>query len=180
MNKPDGSGGFRRKLPMGAIRGRFQIADSALEAIAGLLPTYRGVDGSHEGICFLAGYETGELTLYLTTIAPKADHGPRHVRCSETQVAEATAATRSSGLGLLAQVHSHPSGATGHSLGDDEMVFMPFEGMLSIVVPDYGRFGLLPLDSLGVHQFQDGRWVLCERASVQENFAVVSAAEDLR
>lgn len=149
-------------------------------ALERLLPGYRGPDGSHEGLGFLAGYEIGELTLYATAIAPRADHGPRHVRCSEVQIAEATAAARGLGLGLLAQVHSHPADATGHSLGDDRMVFMPYEGMLSIVVPEYARFGLRPLDSLGVHQFQDGRWVLCERVSVRTNFAVLPGAEDLR
>jgi hypothetical protein len=77
-------------------------------------------------------------------------------------------------------VHSHPTGATGHSLGDDDMVFMPFERMLSIVVPEYARFGLLPLNSLGVHQYQEGRWVLCSRESVHANFVAVPTLQDLR
>jgi proteasome lid subunit RPN8/RPN11 len=152
----------------------------AVEALEQLLPTYRGPDGPHEGICFLCGYETPTTTIYVTAVAPDADHGRGHVHCSELAMAAVAAASREHGLGLLAQVHSHPPGGTGHSPGDDEMVFMPFEGMLSIVVPDYGRFGLRPLDSLGVHQYQDGRWVLCTRDSVRAQFTIVPARRDLR
>lgn len=171
---------FRRDLPHGTLRGTFQITDATVNALERLLPTFRGPDGAHEGICFLCGYESSITTVYLTAIAPNADHGSRHVCCSEEQIAAVTKTARQHGIGLLAQVHSHPSGATGHSLGDDEMVFMPFEGMLSIVVPDYCRFGLRPLDSLGVHQYQDGRWVLCSRESISANFTVVPTLQDLR
>lgn len=169
-----------RELPTGTLSGRFQITDGALVALERLLPTYRGVDGAHEGICFLCGYETTTATVYVTAIAPTADHGRGHVRCSEQDILAVTSTAREHGLGLLAQVHSHPSGLTGHSYGDDEMVFMPFEGMLSIVVPDYAHHGLLPLDSLGVHQYQQGRWILCSRESVRSNFSVIPSNKDLR
>jgi hypothetical protein len=169
-----------RERPAGTLTGSFQITDAALATLEQLLPTYRGVDGPHEGICFLCGYETATATVYVTAIAPTADHGRGHVRCSEADLLAVTRAAREHGLGLLAQVHSHPRGGTGHSYGDGEMVFMPFEGMLSIVVPDYAHVGLLPLDSLGVHQYQQGRWVLCSRKSVRANFSVVPTAQDLR
>jgi proteasome lid subunit RPN8/RPN11 len=169
-----------RELPTGTLMGRFRITDSALTAVERLLPTYRGVDGPHEGICFLCGYETTVATVYVTAIAPTADHGRGHVRCSEADLLSVTKTAREHRLGLLAQVHSHPGGATGHSYGDDQMVFMPFEGMLSIVVPDYAHYGLLPLDSLGVHQYQQDRWVLCSRESIRANFTVVPTAQDIR
>jgi hypothetical protein len=115
-------------------------------------------------------------------VAPNAYHRRAYVNCSEQQIAEATAAVRQLGLGLglLAQVHSHPGEYTMHSPGDDTMVFMPFEGMLSIVVPYYAHFGLRPIDSLGVHQFQDGRWILIERESVHHNFLVIPNSLDVR
>jgi hypothetical protein len=171
---------FRRELKSGSLDGTFQITDRAVDSLERLLPTYRGPEGPHEGICFLCGYEMPASTLYVTAIAPDADHGPGHVRCSEEEIAAVTKAARAHGLGLLAQVHSHPTGGTGHSLGDDEMVFMPFDGMLSIVVPDYAHYGVRPLDSLGVHQYQGGRWVLCSRQSVRANFTIVPALRDLR
>ena len=65
------------------------------------------------------------------------------------------------GLGLLAQVHSHPGDDARHSDGDDVLVLMPYEEMLSIVVPRYGDLGIWPISMCGVHQFQQRVWRLC-------------------
>ncbi len=81
---------------------------------------------------------------------------------SEAGFAEAARRARALGLGILAQVHSHPGDDTRHSDGDDELVVMPFEKMLSLVAPHYGRH-LQSIDDFAVHQFQDRRWVLCLR-----------------
>lgn len=171
---------YRTSWPAGPLRGEFRITEGALTEIERLLPTYRGPDGDHEGICFLCGHEFGDLTLFTTAIAADANHGPGHVHCSAADMTEVTAAARRCGLGVLGQVHSHPGSHTGHSWGDDEMIFMPFEGMLSIVVPHHGRFGLRPVDSLGVHQFQDRIWIRCDRDSVRQRLRVLPNSEDLR
>jgi len=174
-------GDDERELPIGSIRGRFYILEAVVEARERLLPTYRGPDGSHEGIAFLCGRELSpDTTLFSTAIAPEADHRRGYVRCSEQQMAAVTHAARQFGLGVLAQVHTHPGEYTAHSPGDDKMVLMPFDGMLSIVVPYYTRFPLRPLDSLGVHQFQDGRWVIVDVDSVHHNFLVVPNGIDIR
>lgn len=173
----------RRFKPRHRVRpllGRFEIVDAALTAAERLLPTFRGVDGDHEGIVFLFGRELGERTIYTTVIAPEADHGWGHVHCSHEQIHAVVREGRRLGLALLAQLHSHPGSWTEHSEGDDDMIVMPFDGMLSIVAPHYGGHGLRPLDSLGVHQFQGGEWVLCERDSVHAQFAIVPAEVDLR
>lgn len=169
-----------RRIEVAPLRGRFLFARQAIRALEQLLPTFRGPDGSHEGIAFLCGVELPKATLYTTAIAPESNHGRGHVRCSEAQVATVSAAARELGLGLLAQVHSHPGDTTIHSFGDDDMVLMPFEGMLSIVCPLYARFPLRPLETLGVHQFQDGRWVLAEAQSVKANVGVLPGGIDLR
>lgn len=169
-----------RWLPTRQLRGRFAITDSALSAAERLLPTYRGAEADHEGILFLLGFELGSLTLFTGVAAPEADHGPGHVSCSSEQVLAVTRTARAAGLAVLAQLHSHPGSSTLHSEGDDTMVLMPFEGMLSLVAPHFGHFGLRPLDSLGVHQFQDGRWVACDRPTVRSGFRVLRSACDLR
>jgi proteasome lid subunit RPN8/RPN11 len=162
------------------MRGRFLITDTALTAAERLLPTYRGSDGDHEGIVFLAGLETECATVFTGIVAPQADHGRGRVLCAQEHVLAAARAARRAGVSILAQVHSHPGAWTGHSEGDDSMVLMPFERMLSIVAPWYGRFGLRPLDSLGVHQYQSGSWVLCDRESVHAAFGILPSETDLR
>jgi proteasome lid subunit RPN8/RPN11 len=169
-----------QRLPQRPLNGDYAITDAALDAAERLLPTYRGPDGPHEGIAFLAGVETPSTTFLLATITPEADHGRGHVFCSAAEVLAASRAARANGLAILAQLHTHPSPVTFHSVGDDSMVLLPFEGMLSIVAPEYGRYGLRPLDSLGIHQFQGGRWVLCERSSTRAGFRIVTSSLDLR
>lgn len=178
MNRPQ----FRshRDLPRATLRGQFWIADAVVTAAEQILPTFRGPDGDHEGIAFLAGVELPGFTLFNAVIAPQAEHGPGRVHCSKEQVLACARAARSVGLSLLAQIHTHPSGCTHHSEGDDEMVLMPFEGMLSLVVPNYAHFGMRPLDGLGVHQFQDKRWVLCSRDSVHAGLRIAPNVLDLR
>ena len=169
-----------RILPKRPLRGRYFITDGALGAAELILPTFRGPGGDHEGIAFLAGTEFEGHTLFSAAVAPEADHGPGHVRCSHKQVLAAARAARTAGLAILAQIHSHPGPGSYHSEGDDRMVLMPFEGMLSVVAPHYARYGLRPLDSLGVHQFQDGRWVVCIRETVRSGFRIIPARIDLR
>jgi proteasome lid subunit RPN8/RPN11 len=86
---------------------------------------------------------------------------------------------RQHGLGILCQVHSHPGKDTRHSDGDDGLVLLPFEGMLSVVVPDFG-IGFKAVSQCGVHQFQKGRWVLCDPDSVARGVLIVPVEVDLR
>ena len=171
---------FIRELPRGEVRGRFVIADAALAAAERLLPTFRSSDADHEGMLFLLGWEFDALTVFTAALAPDADHGRGHVICEAGGVSAAQRAARQHGLALLGQLHSHPRASTQHSEGDDTLVLLPFEGMLSLVAPWYGRGGLRPLPGLGVHQFQDGRWVLMTPDSVRERFTVAPTAIDLR
>jgi proteasome lid subunit RPN8/RPN11 len=129
----------RPRLPSRPLRGRVLITEAALRGCEKLLPTYRGLDGDHEGIVFLCGRELGDTQLLTTAIAPRCDHGRQHVMCDERQIEDVVAMAHAHHLGVLAQVHTHPGPFTEHSEGDDEMVLMPFEGMISIVVPHYAR-----------------------------------------
>lgn len=169
-----------RERPRGELRGTFMITEAAVTAAERLLPSFRGPDGDHEGMAFLLGRELEELTIFTSVLAPDADHGEGHVVCDLSAVSGAQRASREHGLAILGQVHSHPRSSTEHSEGDDSLVLMPFEGMLSLVVPWYGRVGLRPLYGLGVHQYQDGRWVLIESKSVRQRLGVLPTWIDLR
>jgi hypothetical protein len=169
-----------RRLPLRALDGEFVITAAAIAEAERLLPSFRDPLGDHEGIVFLLGRQLGELTMLTSALAPRAETTRGSVRCSPEQMAEVIEAAREVGLGVLAQLHSHPAEWTEHSVGDDSMVFMPFEGMLSIVAPWYGRVGLCPLANLGVHQYQDGRWVQAEADSIRERITVVPDGIDLR
>jgi proteasome lid subunit RPN8/RPN11 len=162
------------------LRNRFLLTEAALAETERLLTTYRGADGDHEGLVFLCGREIASTTLLCMAVAPEAAHGRGRVVADQQAVGGVVIAARALGLGVLAQVHSHPGRVTYHSRGDDHMVLMPFEGMLSVVVPHYGHFGMRPLHGLGVHQFQDGRWRLTTESSIADNVTIIPGSVDLR
>jgi proteasome lid subunit RPN8/RPN11 len=136
-------------------------------------------DGGHEGMAFWAGREHDGSTYILQAIVPDAEHSDQRVMASAAAVGMAARKARESGLGILCQVHSHPGSDTRHSDGDDDLVLLPFEGMLSIVVRDFGLC-FSTADEVSVHQFQDGKWVLCSPKSVESGLILVPSLVDLR
>lgn len=163
------------------LTGEYLVSESAIAEAERLLPTYRGVDGDHEGLVFLCGRELGDGTTLLTTaIAPQCEHVAGRVMAPRYAVGEVARAARDRALAVLAQVHTHPAGWTEHSAGDDHMVLMPFDGMLSIVVAHYGRYGMRPLDAQGVHQYRDGAWHLAREDAIRDAITILPAGIDLR
>jgi hypothetical protein len=170
------------ELPTGDLKGRFVVAESVLEATRNALVGFALIgieDGGHEGLVFWAGREFNGVTVFTTVIIPDCEHSAGRVFVPRHAAAGPTRAARSCQLGLLCQVHSHPGTDARHSSGDDEMIFMPFEGMLSIVVPNYG-IGFKLIRDACVHQFQSNRWVLCSESSISNNLTIAPATIDLR
>jgi proteasome lid subunit RPN8/RPN11 len=120
-----------------------------------------------------AGRTDGSDTLIAAAVAVAAEHGRGFVHMAEAAVGTAARAARAHGLALLTQVHSHPKDDTRHSDGDDRLVLMPYQGMFSLVVGRYGDGALHPAYGAGLHQFQDGRWVLVD--PVDTAFLVIPA-----
>lgn len=161
-----------RPLPRGSIRGHYTISSTLLaDTRRALRCFYRAGwrDGGHEGLCYWAGREEPGLTKFEATLVPRAQHDRYGVFVSEIAFADVARRARALGMGILAQVHSHPGRDTRHSDGDDDLIVMPFENMLSLVAPYYGSI-LGAVFDFSVHQFQNHRWVLCDRESVRAAF----------
>ena len=154
----------RQPLPRASARGRLIVGETVIHDTVIALRSFRGIDGAHEGIVFWGGRTVGDHTIIGLAVVPQAEHGWGRVHVGEHAVAAAARAMRPYAVGLLAQVHSHPGGGTHHSDGDDDLVLMPFEGMFSLIVGQYAAEGF-DLSAVGVHQFQDGRWVLVTDAA---------------
>jgi len=171
-----------RPLPIAPLRGNFCISEALLPATRRALEGFAvdGIrDGGHEGMVFWTGWSGVERTFLVQAIIPNAQHSRLRVHASKEAVAEAARAARNSGLGILCQVHSHPGSDTRHSDGDDDLVLLPFDGMLSIVAPNFG-LGLESLAQCSVHQFQQDKWVLCDPASVSAGVKLVPSEINLR
>jgi hypothetical protein len=167
---------------MGELRGQFILTEEVFQRTRQALISFglAGIhDGGHEGIVFWAGREVADATVYLTAIIPEAQHSPQRVIVSKSAFARAAQVARSAGLGILCQVHSHPGRDTRHSDGDDHLIILPFEGMLSLVAPTFG-IALQAITDFGVHQFQNGRWIFCRQHSVKSSLVKISSGIDLR
>lgn len=171
-----------RPLPVAPLQGSFWILETLIALTQKALQGFAldGIrDGGHEGMVFWSGRSVGEHTFFMQAIVPNAQHSHGRVHASKEAVAEAARAARNNGLGILCQVHSHPGLDTRHSDGDDDLVLLPFDGMLSIVVPAFG-IGLESLEQCSVHQFQQGKWVLCDPASICAGVKLIPSEINLR
>lgn len=146
-------------LPVAAASGTLLVAEQVLAPTLTALRASRGPDGPHEGLVLWLGRTTGTTSIVMSMICPSARTGPDFVFLDEHAVGAAARAARAHGLGVIAQVHSHPGTDTRHSDGDDKLVLMPFPGMFSLVVARYGTGSLDPREGAGLHQYQETGWV---------------------
>jgi proteasome lid subunit RPN8/RPN11 len=155
----------RKPLLERAARGLLIVPQDVMSTTQLALQRSRGADGEkHEGLVFFLGRIVEGDSVAVAAVSPDSEHSWGRVIADESAMAAVAAYGRRFGLGVIAQVHSHPGSDTRHSDGDDQLVFMPFEGMFSLVVGDYGFGEMTPSLGLGLHQFQDGRWVAIDRS----------------
>jgi Prokaryotic homologs of the JAB domain len=145
--------------PEGPATGKLLVAEQVLAPSRAALQASSHEHEPHEGLVFWIGRTVGPDTLVLSVVVVPTDHRRGGVIVNEHTVAATGRAARRAGLGLVAQVHSHPGADTRHSAGDNQLITMPFHGMFSLVVADYGQSSLLPDQGAGLHQYQHGRWV---------------------
>lgn len=167
---------YRTKpLPTGSLRGEYLVTEGVLEATRQELVEV-ALDGirdcGHEGLVFWGGRKREDLGVITTVVLPEVEHSHGRVHVSRRSYGIAGRRARERGLLLLGQVHSHPGSDVRHSDGDDDLIGLPTEGMLSVVVPNFG-VGFQELSEAGIHQLQDGRWVLCSPESVEEGMTTM-------
>jgi proteasome lid subunit RPN8/RPN11 len=153
-----------KPLPELPAVGRLVVTESVLVRTHELLQRAGRARPPHEGLVWWLGRQIGADTLVLACHSPPCESGPRFVFTDEAAVGAGSRMARVRRLGIVAQVHSHPGADTRHSDGDDDIMLMPFGGMFSLVVGNYGADAILPEDGAGLHQFQDGRWILVRQA----------------
>lgn len=158
------------ELPEAPARGRLIVSEGVIAPTRAALQASSTDSRPDEGLVLWLGRNIEDTSLVLACVAPRSSHDWGRVHIDETAVGTAASAARAHGLGVIAQVHSHPGWDTRHSDGDDQLVLMPYESMFSLVVADYGLGSVHPAEGAGLHQFQDGHWV---KVSNDEAFILV-------
>jgi proteasome lid subunit RPN8/RPN11 len=149
-----------RPLPEAGASGQLIVAESVARRTRDMLQRSGLGAPAREALVWWLGRRAGDDTVVLACHQPPCHSGPQFVMVAEAATGNAARAARALRLSLVAQVHSHPGSDTRHSDGDDGLVLMPFPGMFSLVVANYGSGSLLPEHGAGLHQFRDGRWVI--------------------
>jgi proteasome lid subunit RPN8/RPN11 len=147
----------QRKTPP-PCRPVVRVHETVLAATIRGLQSFGDASGLHEGIVYWAGREQPQEWIITTVILPQAVTTHGSFRTSAAANARVVALLAAADLVLLAQVHSHPGRIVDHSADDDADALMPYENFLSIIVPNYAKATMWPLDHCGVHRFEHGQF----------------------
>jgi hypothetical protein len=134
----------------------------------------------HEQVVYWAGIETKGRWIVTTVIAPEAVTTRGSYVVSSLSNAKVISHLSKLSLSLLAQIHTHPGEFVGHSYGDNQGTLTPYENLLSLVIADYCRSGLLPLTDCGVHRFEQSAFRRLTAQEITALFQIVPVKLNLR
>lgn len=154
------------------------IPDTLVARTAALLDSF-ATERPSEGVVYWYGLELGNRAVVTTLIVPDADTRSGAVHTSATANARTLEAIVGTPLQLLGQAHSHPGAHVQHSATDDDETFGRFEGMISVVVPYFGRYGL-QLHACGINRYLEGRFWPIPAEDVGRHLVVLPGERDFR
>lgn len=131
----------------------------------------------HEGVVYWAGHtlDVVNAKIVTTCLVPDAEtsSGSFHIPpAADAKVVHQIHENSLSGIGL---VHSHPSGWTSHSPGDDQGAGLVFDGFYSVIVPNYGDDGMLPIERCGIHRYENNQFHELDDSTISEQFEVMQS-----
>jgi proteasome lid subunit RPN8/RPN11 len=118
----------------------------------------------HEGVALLLGHSHGGTALAIHSVRPRASTGRGHFQIPAGEMARVIALATDLDLHIVAQVHTHP-GEAFHSDGDEEGANIRYEGLFSLVIPEYGRF-LPSLQASALYIYRSPGWDLLETSAL--------------
>lgn len=166
----------QRTAPLASGRPVVAITHAVIQASNWYLRA--GFWGATERIVYWAGVKRPDVWVATTVIRPDAVMTRGSFDTSAAANAAVVAYLSEAGLSLIGQVHTHPGGFVDHSGGDNEDAFMPTENSVSIVVPNYGREGMLPLERCGVHRYEAGVFRRLRGTELAASLCVVPVTRD--
>lgn len=124
---------------------KFLVAPHLIEDTERALKSFNTKKRANEGFVYWAGRTAGVDCVALALFRPRAVVTPGSVDVDEHENVRFIQWLKENQLMHVGQVHTHPPGVAEHSHGDALWAFMKFPGLLSIVVPNYGKQGMMPL-----------------------------------
>ena len=152
----------------------YLLSDQIIPKTTEILQEYASIESAHEGFVYWCGNITSKEAKITTVIAPKTSSSYGRVSTSHASNFEFIKELNKRGLVHIAQVHSHPTNWVDHSEGDDHWAPFRSEGLVSIVVPNFGTTGMIPLQKCGIHRFENGFFHRLSNNDVKRYFKITS------
>ena len=139
----------RRFTPKDEIQ--YYIPQEIIDFTVKILLEYGNKRPPSEGVVYWAGRQSKNEWEICSAIAPAVEASKYGFETGYNGNARFVSFICDNDLQYVSQVHSHPSTWVDHSPIDDKETAFRSEGLLSIVVPTFGRHGIFPLKQCGVH-----------------------------
>lgn len=151
----------------------YKISKGVIQATEKILLEYKSLKPSNEGFVYWAGSVIENIFYINAMVAPKTDSDEQRVTIPPIENYYYTKSLVTNKLVHIGQVHSHPEDWVGHSEGDNLWASFKSEGLISIVVPNYGKDGMVPFRACGFHRFHNGEFYRLSNKYVHHNFEIV-------
>jgi hypothetical protein len=124
----------------------------------------------HEGHGIWVGRDIDDVFDVADVWFPKQRNTVASYEVSAEEIHRLNVRLSSESMTIIAQVHSHPSGAF-HSYIDDEYSSLSLPGSFSVVVPDFGFVECLDdLNQYAVFRYTGSRWIPVNKPKVRRIF----------
>jgi len=154
------------------------VPNSIIRNTEKVLSEYGDMTPSNEGLVYWGGVINGKIINISIVIAPKTESNFGRVSTSNRSNFDVVKTLIKNKAIEIAQVHSHPSDWVDHSEGDDLWASFKIEGLVSIVVPNYCKYGMLPLMNCGVHRYINGNFIRLSKKYITSHFRLVNEKSD--
>lgn len=157
---------------------RYVVTTEVIDYTINILREYGTRKCPAEGLVYWAGEINSDTINITAAIAPETDSSRHGIRTSNESNARFVEFICDHGLEYIAQVHSHPGTWVDHSTVDNEETAFRSEGLISIVVPNFGKDGMLPLTNCGMHRFNKGKFIRLNNKYIKKHFSMTKYQTD--
>lgn len=168
---------FKRKMDTMDIypkdKLKYKINSDVVAFTEKTLKEYGKIDDGNEGIVYWAGSINGNCINIDMAIAPEAETSGGSIKVPHISNLQVVLCLSKNNRHHLGQVHSHPGSWVGHSSVDDEDAAFKKTGLLSVVVPFYGRTGMLDLEKCGIHRFGELNFFRLKNWYIKRRFSII-------
>jgi|WetSurMetagenome_2_1015567.scaffolds.fasta_scaffold139855_2 hypothetical protein len=151
---------------------KYFISHDIIDFTSGILIEYGRLVPPNEGFVYWAGKIKNGKIIVFSAFAPATISTKGSVEIISRSNIEFVLFLSRNRLIHIANIHTHSGSWVGHSAGDDIMVPFKKPGLLSIVVPHYGK-GKFDMLKCGINRFDNGCFSQLSKTYTRDHIKLV-------